>query len=302
MPSKSPSHRIKRNSTRSSPCSQPDSPCHARESARFVVPRHRARQEPRGLHRPDEDPRQHQRLDGCLGRRAPGPPGHESHPGHRNHQHPHPSAARTDPDRTVHSPAGAAVGRGNPRLPRDSSQVRQRALRRAATRRRRRTPTRASSPQCLTLPIRIETAKRYVRHDQVNALAVGSRPHGRELGYGTILLMPYCGLRWGELSGLRLRDLDLPAPVSRRSRPSSPTRVSSASRCRGITSTVQSRSRSSSSPRSSSRLPVGRDYSRSISGCAPRPTRATMPFAGAGSTPLLPRSDSTGSRPTKSFW
>ena len=109
----------------------------------------------------------------------------------------------------------AAVGRGNPLLPRDSSQGRQRALRRAATRRRRRTPTRASSPQCLSLPIRIETAKRYVRHDQVNALAVGSRPHGRELGYGTILLMPYCGLRWGELSGLRLRDLNLPTPVSR---------------------------------------------------------------------------------------
>ena len=38
MPSKSPSHRINRNSTRSSPCSQPDSPCHARESARFVIP------------------------------------------------------------------------------------------------------------------------------------------------------------------------------------------------------------------------------------------------------------------------
>ena len=73
----------------------------------------------------------------------------------------------------------------------------------------------ANPAQRSTLPKRIKTAKRYVRHDQVNALAVGSRPHGRELGCGTILHMPYCGLRWGELSGLRLRDLNLPAPVSR---------------------------------------------------------------------------------------
>lgn len=73
----------------------------------------------------------------------------------------------------------------------------------------------ANPAQRSTLPKRIKTAKRYLSHDQVNALAVGSRPHGRELGYGTILLMPYCGLRWGELSGLRLRDLNLPTPVSR---------------------------------------------------------------------------------------
>jgi len=73
----------------------------------------------------------------------------------------------------------------------------------------------ANPAQRSTLPKRIKTAKRYLSHDQVNALAVGSRPHGRELGYGTILLMPYCGLRWGELSGMRIEDLDLPAPVSR---------------------------------------------------------------------------------------
>ncbi len=113
------------------------------QARRRTVPgRHRARQEPRGLHRPDEDPRHHQRLDGCLGRRPPGPPGHEPHAGNRHNQHPHPSAARTDPDRTVHSPAGAAVGRGNPRLPRGSSHGRQRALRRPATHRRRRTSPR----------------------------------------------------------------------------------------------------------------------------------------------------------------
>jgi len=40
---------------------------------------------------------------------------------------------------------------------------------------------------------------------------VGRRPHWRELGHDRlILLMAYCGLRWGELSGLRIQDLDLP--------------------------------------------------------------------------------------------
>lgn len=39
---------------------------------------------------------------------------------------------------------------------------------------------------------------------------MGKRPHGRGLGYDRlILLMAYCGFRWGELSGLRIQDLDL---------------------------------------------------------------------------------------------
>jgi integrase len=66
--------------------------------------------------------------------------------------------------------------------------------------------------QRLKLPKKIKSAKRYLSHDQVAALAlaVGARPHGRELGYDVlILLMSYCGLRWGELSGLRIEDLDL---------------------------------------------------------------------------------------------
>jgi integrase len=51
-----------------------------------------------------------------------------------------------------------------------------------------------------------------VTHDEVGALAIaiGKRPHGRDLGYDVLLLtLAYCGLRWGELCGLRVQDLDL---------------------------------------------------------------------------------------------
>ncbi len=71
----------------------------------------------------------------------------------------------------------------------------------------------ANPAQRLKLPKRIKTAKRYLSHDEVAALAlaVGRRPHRRELDYDRlILLMAYCGLRWGELSGLRIQDLHLP--------------------------------------------------------------------------------------------
>jgi integrase len=41
-------------------------------------------------------------------------------------------------------------------------------------------------------------------------LPSAKRPHGRELGYDVLLLtLAYCGLRWGELCGLRVQDLDL---------------------------------------------------------------------------------------------
>jgi integrase len=49
-------------------------------------------------------------------------------------------------------------------------------------------------------------------HDEIGALAIaiGRRPHGRDLGYDVLLLtLAYCGLRWGELCGLRVQDLDL---------------------------------------------------------------------------------------------
>jgi integrase len=64
----------------------------------------------------------------------------------------------------------------------------------------------------LKLPKRVRTTKRYLTHDQVAALAhaVGARSNGAKYGYDVLILtLAYCGLRWGELSGLRVRDLDL---------------------------------------------------------------------------------------------
>ncbi|MET0991398.1 MAG: tyrosine-type recombinase/integrase [Lacisediminihabitans sp.] len=64
----------------------------------------------------------------------------------------------------------------------------------------------------LNLPKQTRTSKLYLTHDQVAALAgaVSARPSGSALGYDTLILtMSYCGLRWGELSGLRTRDVDL---------------------------------------------------------------------------------------------
>ncbi|HEX4443128.1 MAG TPA: tyrosine-type recombinase/integrase [Galbitalea sp.] len=64
----------------------------------------------------------------------------------------------------------------------------------------------------LKLPKTIKTSKRYLSHDQVAALAkkVNELPNGKANGYGLlILVLAYCGLRWGELSGLRVGDVDL---------------------------------------------------------------------------------------------
>ena len=68
--------------------------------------------------------------------------------------------------------------------------------------------------QRLKLPKPTKTRKRYLSHDQVAALAkaIDETKDGREYGYGlVVLVLAYCGLRWGELSGLRIRDLDLDA-------------------------------------------------------------------------------------------
>jgi integrase len=68
--------------------------------------------------------------------------------------------------------------------------------------------------QRLKLPKPTKTRKRYLSHDQVAALAqaIDRQEDGREYGYGLIVLvLAYCGLRWGELSGLRIGDLDLDA-------------------------------------------------------------------------------------------
>lgn len=66
--------------------------------------------------------------------------------------------------------------------------------------------------QRLKLPRVVKTTKRYLSHEQVAALAraVGQISDGFNHGYHlVVLVLAYCGLRWGELSGLRVRDVDL---------------------------------------------------------------------------------------------
>ena len=77
----------------------------------------------------------------------------------------------------------------------------------------------------LKLPKPTKTRKRYLSHDQVAALAqtIDEMKDGRAYGYGLVVLtLAYCGLRWGELSGLRIcySDLDgeAPAPYRRADR------------------------------------------------------------------------------------
>ncbi|OJX65528.1 MAG: hypothetical protein BGO95_10735 [Micrococcales bacterium 73-13] len=64
----------------------------------------------------------------------------------------------------------------------------------------------------LRLPKVVKKVRRYLNHEQVAALAraVGEISDGYQHGYHLIVLtLAYCGLRWGELSGLRIMDLDL---------------------------------------------------------------------------------------------
>lgn len=63
----------------------------------------------------------------------------------------------------------------------------------------------------LTLPKSARRQKRYLSHDQVTALysAVNRTNNGEAHGYGVLTtLLAYCGLRWAELSGLRIDDID----------------------------------------------------------------------------------------------
>jgi integrase len=46
--------------------------------------------------------------------------------------------------------------------------------------------------------------RRYLTHDQVRALADRAGERG-----AVVLVLAYCGLRWGEMAGLRVRDVDL---------------------------------------------------------------------------------------------
>ena len=54
------------------------------------------------------------------------------------------------------------------------------------------------------LPRKSSREHRYLNHDELTALADGSGGHRT-----VVLVLGYCGLRWGELSALRRRDVDL---------------------------------------------------------------------------------------------
>ena len=61
----------------------------------------------------------------------------------------------------------------------------------------------------LKLPKQIKNRKKFLSHEQVVALAeaVDAKPAGEGFGL-LVLVLAYTGLRWGELAGLRVRDLD----------------------------------------------------------------------------------------------
>lgn len=61
----------------------------------------------------------------------------------------------------------------------------------------------------LKLPKQIKTRKKFLSHEQVVALAeaVDAKPAGEGFGL-LVLVLAYTGLRWGELAGLRVRNLD----------------------------------------------------------------------------------------------
>ncbi|RFA14510.1 hypothetical protein B7R22_09830 [Subtercola boreus] len=67
----------------------------------------------------------------------------------------------------------------------------------------------------LNLPKVDANAKRYLTHEQVRDLAAAvdvigrGQFNGARNGYGLLVrVLAYCGLRWGELSGLRVKDID----------------------------------------------------------------------------------------------
>jgi integrase len=60
----------------------------------------------------------------------------------------------------------------------------------------------------LKLPKVAKVSKRYLDHQQVHDLADAVEARGN--GYGlVVLVLSYCGLRWGELAGLTVSDVDL---------------------------------------------------------------------------------------------
>ena len=60
----------------------------------------------------------------------------------------------------------------------------------------------------LKLPKVVKKGKRYLSHEQVHSLADAVESRGEGLGL-IVLVLAYCGLRWGELAGLRVADVDV---------------------------------------------------------------------------------------------
>ena len=72
----------------------------------------------------------------------------------------------------------------------------------------------ANPARDLKLPKSTTQPRGYLTHDQVRALAKavddeGNRFNGKDNGLGLVVfVLAFCGLRWGELSGLRVGDID----------------------------------------------------------------------------------------------
>lgn len=63
--------------------------------------------------------------------------------------------------------------------------------------------TLSNPARAVTLPRKVKKAHVYLSHEQVHAMAAASR-------YPTLVLMlAYCGLRWGEATGPRVKHLDM---------------------------------------------------------------------------------------------
>jgi integrase len=61
----------------------------------------------------------------------------------------------------------------------------------------------------LKLPKQIKNRKKFLTHEQVAALADAVEAKSAGEGFGLlVLVLAYTGLRWGELAGLRVRDID----------------------------------------------------------------------------------------------
>ncbi|MEO6828007.1 MAG: tyrosine-type recombinase/integrase [Microbacteriaceae bacterium] len=62
----------------------------------------------------------------------------------------------------------------------------------------------SNSARGISLPRKQKKARRYLTHEQVQALSANSRSHST-----LVLFLAYTGLRWGEATGLRLHNLDM---------------------------------------------------------------------------------------------